>query len=403
MVAQLAAQLQVKQKEKERESISFEERNGLLLECKGIKEGISAVNSRMEEKKKSIVDIRRGLLENEIVKKTKMEEKESLEKEYNSILQKLNAQLERENKLFEEDISLEYTIHKMKGRLYSILVVVPSIEEPQKTAATSYKLTCDSIDVKPLGDEPSLGPIKFDCVVSSQLDLRESFSYPEYMYSFTNLTLKDSIDSEEDAKVPKEILYVVLATNNKLSKVSEYLEHVMKKIPDIFPPTAIQDAITSVSITIYAYNSSPKSMTSTSLSGPIINDSMKLVTTFIKSGNVIMKVLFKSGDKALRLVFAFINTMSTAGIDEAKSFAREAAQSRSSKRSLMKDCENIQQLLLNVRIGYLFVVCDKMKGDKAAAHLWEVVHTAQFIEENVPCTKSEVVIPPYPNSTKSAI
>eukprot|EP01022_Parablepharisma_sp_SALTPOND_P014215 TRINITY_DN1915_c0_g1_i1.p3 TRINITY_DN1915_c0_g1~~TRINITY_DN1915_c0_g1_i1.p3 ORF type:complete len:511 (+),score=66.96 TRINITY_DN1915_c0_g1_i1:3213-4745(+) len=389
----LKAQLEIREKQKERENMLAEDRSEVVRECNVLTSLINDTAKRIEAKKSGIIEIRKGLFECVVVQKAKMEEKAMLQKEHDELSWKLKQQLEREARVFEEDLNLEYAIHKMKGKLYSIFILE---QGPEKS-----RLTCDSIELKVPGKESCWTQIKFDCVVSAQLDLREDFSYPSYLYSYTLLTLRDNIDkcTEQvvDTKAQKEVLYLVLGMNNKFGKVKAYISHLLEKLKEVFEPApSVEDP--TISVSIIAPGTSPKVVAANSfISGEtIIKDSMKLIHSLINNGNAFMKIIIRSGDKELKLVFAFANTKDSAGIEEIKLCAREAAQNKSAKRSLIKDCENMQHLLCNVRTGYLLVVCDQFINEG----LYELLQAAHFIEEHVPCMRSEVSIPTSSNSIK---
>ncbi len=320
--------------------------------------------------------------------KAKSAELAELKSKHDSLQSQLTTQLEREARVFDEDLYLEYSIHKMKGRLYSILAFVD--DKCSTTASDSpsgYKLTNGNLELRASAKANSWYKAKFDCVVSSQLDLRENFSYPGYLYDLTFLLLKEEETSRE------EPVFVVLSAHNRLAQVEAYLAQLLSRSGELIG-TSTQAAEFTVRIlqggaTVRSLGPMHAADVETTLA-----ESVKQVKELMQAAPVILRLRIAQGTRTLQLAFVFVNAEDPAGLEETKRAARTAKEQTAGRKSQIKEGEEFHQLLGGVKVGYLVVVLDDvchpdMRPDEVA-YLYNVLQTAQIIEESVPAARSEV-------------
>jgi len=395
----LEHELKIREKEKERESMCLEDRQEIVSKCNNLRDQIINTEKKVNDNNEKIINLRKSILEISELKKAKSEHISALKCEFEGLNSELNEHLDRENKQFNEDIQLEFMIHRMKGKLYTFLIY-ENLSVGTEDKLNSYKIKCDGIEMKIPEKENSWSQYKFDGVISEKLSLKENFTYSNYLYSFTELMLKDIIINPFQiyTEIPKqekidEILFWVLSNKAKYKQIKSYLEYILKNCDKIFDN---KSAIKNTNISITLYGTVPKIIAENSgvfgNETTLIKNTFKIIKDILKTDqNAFIKIIIRHNEnQELKLVFAFSNIIKPENIDDLKKYVKEANLHKTGKKSLIKDSENFQQILNNVKLGYLLVLSNNLSDD---LKFYELIETAHFIEENIPCIRTEINMP----------
>ena len=119
---ELEMQLNIKNKVNDELNRVLERRDTLIQECDNIKKTIMNNNNNLEKSKQHIIEVRCNIYKSEEIKEADFKNQSKLESINKNLSLKLSKQIEKEKEYFNEAMNLEYEIHKLKGKPYSILI-----------------------------------------------------------------------------------------------------------------------------------------------------------------------------------------------------------------------------------------------------------------------------------------
>jgi len=330
-----------------------EDRAVLLRENKNLSEERSAVGYRVISAK-NIVELSETDIENlRIALKEKQEEIAKYLESKEELEEQLKGLLEREQRFLEEDRITELAIQQMKGRLYTILLLT----DKEKTHCRRYGEVFEALIPSKID---SWVKLKFDQAICTE-DIFLAQCWVELSIGVIEKVLEYSIttNSNERAsieKLPKEITLFVLSLHNKYTVVEEYLVDIIKSLPETFS-NRMEACVYSLSEDVHA---EPLRLGKISITD--ISNCIKIVkeeqSKSKRGNNYALEIIL--GEFNAILKFVFVNTEDEKNLEEIQRRARDIHQTRQSNRKYTSKGYDalMQEVLMNVRMGYLIVLCE---------------------------------------------
>eukprot|EP01022_Parablepharisma_sp_SALTPOND_P005147 TRINITY_DN1217_c0_g1_i1.p2 TRINITY_DN1217_c0_g1~~TRINITY_DN1217_c0_g1_i1.p2 ORF type:complete len:581 (+),score=99.53 TRINITY_DN1217_c0_g1_i1:49-1791(+) len=408
--------------QQERVSMMEEDRDSLIYELKTLQEKIAAsayyvasAKNTAQSSKVKLDQLRKELHE-------KRQEAIALAKLERETRAQLAALMEKERKAREEDELIEFTIHQMKGRPYTILLVngvKESEEEP------SNKISINALEAKIPQKTDSWIQMKFDTVIWDRLDLCDNFELVQYWFDSTKVMLKKAVEftdeegkrQEEEEVVSKpgdednELTFFVLPVHNRIELVGKYLQMILRNLPMLLEVREDERLLTKVSGSVYSLNDTsevmPLKLGEISPTDKGINEYIEIVSKEQKKekkgNNYALELhVYASNEETMKksattLKIVFINTEDPKNLEEIQRRAREILQTKlNSKRYSVKGTDMLlQECLLSVKMGYLIFLWDEETKAADNEHLYNVIQAAKNLAECIPTCRFD------PNSINS--
>eukprot|EP00826_Nyctotherus_ovalis_P023930 TRINITY_DN1842_c0_g2_i1.p1 TRINITY_DN1842_c0_g2~~TRINITY_DN1842_c0_g2_i1.p1 ORF type:complete len:448 (-),score=96.62 TRINITY_DN1842_c0_g2_i1:164-1507(-) len=330
-------------------SMLEEDRAVLLTENKALSEERSAATYRIISAK-NIVELSESDIEN--LKKTLKDKQKEVE-EYGEVKDKLEQQLkellDREQRFQEEDKLTEASIQQMKGRLYTILLLSNGLKTHSKRHGELFETLIPQ-------KADSWAKLKFDqtiCVDSLYL----AQCWAELSIGVIEKVVECSLRGNDRAsaeKLPREIVFFILSLGNRYAVVEEYLAEVMRNLQE-----------ETVGAAVYSLSESetmPLKSDKVSIDGifeyvNVVKDEQSKKNK--RGNNYALEVSLGESDATLK--FVFIDTEDSKNLEEIQRRARDIHQTKQSNRKYTSKGHDtlMQEVLLNVNMGYLVVICEE--------------------------------------------
>jgi len=409
--------------ELERANMLEEDKISLIQEINNFKERITQSELYVKNTKSIEINSKSDLEKMELKLKEKREEIIELKKIENEVRKKLEDLMEKEINSKEEDELVEYTIHRMKGHLYTILMVDNKIRTEFQN-----KIAMNSLEVKIPQKIDAWIQMKFDSIIWEHFDLCEKFEPIQCLYdlsknmlhrffirnAMSSMPAVNSLENteksslEEDSKSSdenkfnieqNEITYIILACHNQISKIAEYIQFILSKIPILTNSSIVYKIMGTVYCLSETSSIFPLKMGEITSNGL---DSQEFIEEVIerqaKNGNNFSLELSICSDnidniKPIILKFIILNTQDPKNLEDVQRRSREILQSRlnSKKYSAKGNDILLQEALANVKIGYLILLWNHnipvTEFDKEIEHQYNILQAARTISECIPALR----------------
>jgi len=171
-------QSDTKKKEREQHEQALNTCSKLIQDNQNLKAMIEQIKSSINKTKERIIKTRCNILESEEIKESNLQSQRELEQVNKDLSIEFSKQIITEKSLYIEAMNTEHIIHKIKGKLYSILVLNKAHD----------KLTFNTIELQNVCGEKIV--FKFDSVIAG--GMYEDITMQ--LYTCTVKTLKSNVE-----------------------------------------------------------------------------------------------------------------------------------------------------------------------------------------------------------------
>eukprot|EP01022_Parablepharisma_sp_SALTPOND_P013380 TRINITY_DN1785_c0_g1_i1.p1 TRINITY_DN1785_c0_g1~~TRINITY_DN1785_c0_g1_i1.p1 ORF type:complete len:609 (+),score=53.46 TRINITY_DN1785_c0_g1_i1:1378-3204(+) len=355
--------------EKAKAEAILEEKAALENDVQKVHTNLNESKATIKNKKENIAQLKTHLKENEEINKRKQIEIKQLRKEHSELLCTSKELLREHEQKHQNDIQQEYEIHKMKGKLYSILV--SDLDKSLKSNENAM-VGFDLLELKPEGS--AWTHAKFDLVIDRTLDLCENFEYAKYWVELTQPMVSSCVGMIEGSNC-KELTYFVLSAFNKFKLLADYIEGLINAIK----------GGKGTPITIKARALDTPAETAKRLFG------IGEIRTFLdfahsKCNNRIVTI--EANGTVLKYVL--IDTIDSRNLENIQRRIKETRRSKTPLKAPQKPAKEFHKILASVQAGYLIMLMDfsgKTLSKDHVPDLNRIMETAKLLSEYVVTAK----------------